>query len=292
MKKRFLIISLLVICLVLLSCSSGRGTVVVGAKDFTEQYILGHMLELYIEANTKINVDLKTDMASDVIFAGMRTGVIDIYVEYTGTVYGSYLVRSDSRNPEEVFNVTSTTLLDRYNIHMLEPLGFNNAYHLAVRRDTSVLYDLRTISDLAKVSSDFIIGGSAEFLTRSDGVPNLKLAYGMNFRAERAIDGTDRYAAINNDEIQVTEVFSTDGHLIAYDLVVLEDDLHFFLPYQGAIIIRGEIAEQYPELVTALSKLSGLLTDDIMAALNYRVDVLGESPRDVAEGFLKLNNLI
>jgi len=264
----------------------------VGAKDFTEQHILGHMLELYIEANTKLNVDLKIDMASDVIFAGMRTGVIDIYVEYTGTVYGSYLVRSDSRNPEEVFNVTSTTLLDRYDIRMLDPLGFNNAYHLAVRRDTSVLHGLRTISDLAKVSSDFIIGGSAEFLTRSDGVPNLKLAYGMNFRAERAIDGTDRYVAITNDEIQVTEVFSTDGHLIANDLVVLEDDLHFFLPYQGAIVIRGEIAEQHPELVTALSKLSGLMSDDVMTTLNYRVDVLGESPRDVAEGFLKLNNLI
>jgi len=292
MRKVGSVIALLIICGMLFGCSPRSGTVVLGAKDYTEQYILGNILALLIENNTNMNVTLKTDLASDVIFAAIRTGVIDAYVDYTGTVYGNYLSLSETKNPIEVFDITSRAIRNNYDLHMYKPLGFDNSYGLAVRYDIATEYGLRTISDLAEVSEDFVIGGSAEFLIRSDGVPNLKRLYEMRFSNEIIVDGIKRYSAVSDGEIQVTEVFTTDGHLLAHSLVILEDDRHFFLPYQGVVIVRDEILEKHPELQPVLEKLSGLITDEIMRSLNYRVDVLGETPEDVAESFLRENNLI
>ena len=276
----------------LFGCSGSKKEIIVGTKDFTEQYILGNILTIYIEENTDINVTVRSDLSSDIIFAAIRTGVVDLYVDYTGTIYGNYLIRSESKSPDEVFDFAQKTLLSNYNLHMFDPLGFNNSYNLAVSRSVADEYNLRNISDLASVSENFIIGGSAEFLTRNDGLPNLKVQYNLGFKSERAIDGVDRYTALAANEIQVSEAFTTDGHLLVHDLIVLEDDKHFFPPYQGAIIIRNEISDEFPELVDLLNKLSGLLTDDVMRGLNYRVDVHDESPRDVAMYFLTRNNLI
>ena len=290
------IISLLLlfplVCGFIFGCSGSKKEIVVGTKDFTEQYILGNILEIYIEKNTDINVTLKTDLSSDVVFAAIRTGVVDLYVDYTGTIYGNYLVRSETRSPEEVFDFAKRTLLNNYNLHMLDPLGFNNSYDLAVSRSTADEFGLKTISDLAGVSEHFVIGGSAEFLTRNDGLPNLKIIYNLGFKSERAIDGVNRYDAISANDVQVSEVFTTDGHLLLHDLVVLEDDKKFFPPYQGVIILRNEISENFPELIALLESLSGILTDDVMRGLNYRVDIHDESPRDVAMYFLTRNNLI
>ena len=292
MKKAGLVITMLIICGMLFGCSAKSNTIVVGAKDYTEQFILGNLLAILIEENTNINVTLTTDLASDVIFAAVRTGAVDVYVEYTGTVYGSYLVQSETGSAREVYDLTSRMVLERYDLHMLNPLGFNNSYNLAVRFDTANEYGLRTLSDLAEVSDDFVFGGSIEFLTRNDGFPNMKLLYDMSFLDEKIIDGTRRYTAINNDDIQVTEAFSTDGHLLAHALVVLEDDKNYFQPYQGVIMVRGETLENNTELRAVLEKLSGLISDDVMRTLNYRVDVHGESPEAVARSFLIENNLI
>jgi len=292
MKIISLILLFPLICVILFGCSGNKNEIVVGTKDYTEQYILGNILAIYIEENTDINVTLKIDLASDVIFAAVRTEVVDLYVDYTGTIYGNYLVRSETRSPEEVFDFAKRTLQNNYDLDMLTPLGFNNSYNLAVSRSTAEEYNLKTISDLAEVSENFIIGGSAELLTRNDGLPNLKILYNLGFKAEHAIDGIDRYIAVNENVIQVSEVFTTDGHLFLQDIIILEDDKNYFLPYQGAIIIRNELSEKFPELPVLLNKLSGMLTDDVMRGLNYRVDVHNESPKDVAMYFLTRNNLI
>ncbi|MDR2532551.1 MAG: glycine/betaine ABC transporter substrate-binding protein [Oscillospiraceae bacterium] len=292
MKKSILIMALLVICGTFAGCSRRNAAIVVGAKDFTEQYILGYMLKLLIEDNTSLNVTYKSDLASDVLFAATRTGAVDLYVEYTGTVYGSYLKISDERSADEVYEISARELMERHNLLMLDRLGFNNTFALAVRADTAKEYNLKTISDLAEVSADFIFGGHAEILNRYDGIPNLKITYNMTFKEERVVDPVLRYDAIANDEIQVIEVFSTDGMLNESNLVVLEDDKQFFPPYQGMVIIRDETAEKHPELLEILGKLAGLLTDEVMQELNYMVNVAGEPPKDVAEDFLRASNLI
>jgi len=292
MKKTILLILFLVILGVIYGCAEREPDITVGTKDFTEQYILGNILALLIEEHTDLTVAYKSDLSSDVIFAGIRTGVVDLYVDYTGTVYGSYLRLSETLSGEEIFEITVRELNERYDLRMLDKLGFNNTFALAVRADIASEYNLRTISDLAHVSSDFAFGGSSEILSRFDGLPNLKRLYNMSFAEEIPMNGIDRYNAIANDEVQVIEAFSTDGMLLNFDIVVLEDDLGFFSPYHAAIIISNETAEEYPELLSVLQKLSGVLTDEIMRELNYKVDVLDELPEDVAEEFLRANNFI
>jgi osmoprotectant transport system permease protein len=131
-----------------------------------------------------------------------------------------------------------------------------------------------------------VFGGGFEILNRNDEIPQLKIAYDLTFKEERAVEGVLRYSAIENNETQVTEAFSTDGMLLEYDLTVLEDDKKFFPPYHAAPVIREETAEKYPELTAALGKLTGALSDDAMRELNYNVDVLKQNPRDVAAEFL------
>jgi len=260
--------------------------------DYTEQYILGNILSQYIEANTNVKTTMTVDMASDMIFAAIRTGVVDTYVEYTGTIYRYYIALSESRTAEEIFDITSGVIKEDYDIHMFDPLGFNNTYQLAVRRETAAEFNLKTISDLAEVSEDFIFGGSGDLIRRDDGLPNLKRLYNMTFKEEIPLFGIDRYIAITRDEIQVVGIFSTDGNLVTHELVILEDDKNFFPPYEGVIIIREETMDEFPELQRILAKLSGMITDDTMRELNYRVDILGDTPEEVAEYFLRRNNLI
>ena len=294
MKKTKLLILLFIILGlgVIYGCAEKEPDIIVGTKDFTEQYILGNILVLLIEEDTDLTVAYKSDLSSDVIFAGIRTGVIDLYVDYTGTVYGNYLRLSETLSAEEIYEITVRELDGSHNLRMLDMLGFNNTYSLAVRADIALEYNLRTISDLSHVSSNFKFGGSSEILSRFDGLPNLKRLYGMHFAEEIPMEGNCRYTAIASDDIQVVVVFSTDGMLLNFDLVVLEDDKAFFPPYQGAIIIRDETVEAHPELLNILQMLAGTLTDETMRNLNYRVDVLGELPRNVAEDFLRTNKFI
>jgi len=293
MKKFGFILLILALCVFFSGCKEDeRETIIVGSKDFTEQYILGNMLELYIKANTDFNVLYNDNMASHVIFAAINTGVVDLHVDYTGTIFGYYLNNSGNNDPNEVYEISARELMAQYDLRMLGLLGFNNSYNLAVRQDTADEFGLRTISDLARVSSGFIFGGSAEIINRSDGLPNLKIIYDMYFKEERIIYNEERYPAVANDEVQVSEVFTTDGLIAEYDLVVLEDDKNFFLPYHGVIVIRNELAEKHPGLVELLERLEGRLSDEVMRGLNYRVDVLGETPRSVAERFLRENGLI
>jgi len=287
------LILLLTLTIPLLSgCSPKETSIVVGAKDYTEQDVLGNILTVLIEENMDIKVDYKHEMASNIVFAAMQSGDVDVYIEYSGTVYANYLGYSEMKNADEVYDISAKELKDKYKLLMLEPLGFNNTYCLAVKPALAAEYNLRTYSDLAEVSDNFIFGGGFEILNRSDGIPELKKVYDLAFREERAIEGVLRYSAIENDDTQVTEAFSTDGMLLEYNLVVLEDDKNFFPPYHAAPIIREETAQKYPELVALLDKLTNTLSDDTMRDLNYKVDVLKQHPRDVAVAFLKDNGLI
>jgi len=177
---------------------------------------------------------------------------------------------------------------------MLGKLGFNNSFEFAVRRDTAERYGLRTFSDLAAVSSNMILRCGEVLASRNDGLPNLERLYNMNFKDVVKDHGNseDRYIALKNDDVQVLEVFTTDGLLLEYDVVVLEDDKGFFPPYHGAIAVRNEILDKHPELLGVLNLLEGKLPDSVMTNLNHRVDFGGESPKDVAESFLQQIRLI
>lgn len=292
MKKIIGFLLAAVLMLSCIGCQPQEKKIVVGAKDYTEQDVLGNLLTILIENNSDFIVEYKHEMASNVIFAAVQSGDVDVYVDYTGTVYGNYLNYSEMKSADEVYDISVSELKEKFDLLMLDPLGFNNTYCIAVTAETAQQYNLKTFSDLAAVSSNFVFGGGFEILNRNDGIPNLKKVYNLTFKEERAVEGVLRYTAISSGETQVTEAFSTDGMLTEYDLVVLEDDKSFFPPYHAAPIIRQDTYDKYPELKGILSKLTGVLTDDVMRDLNYRVDVLKEKPDQVSRDFLSSQGLI
>ncbi len=296
MKKTIItVLTIMLLAAMLLSgCAGGSGdkTIVVGAKDYTEQDILGNMLSVMLEENTDLTVEYKHEMASNVLFAALQSGDVDVCIDYTGTIYGNYLSYSDIKTADEVYDISVKEMSEKYQLDVLKSLGYNNTYCLAVRPETAEQYNLKTYSDLAKVSSDMVFGGGFEILNRNDGIPNLKKTYNMTFKEELAVESVLRYEAIQKNETQVTEAFSTDGMLLQYNLVVLEDDLNFFPPYHAVPVIRQDTAKQHPDVVKELDKLANAITDEQMRELNYQVDVEKKNPREVATAFLKSAGLI
>jgi len=294
MKKGILLLILVVLTVSMAAgCSSkNERSIVAGAKDYTEQDILGNILTLLIENNTDLKVTYKHEMASNVLFAALQSGDVDVSIDYTGTIYANYLGQLDTRDADEVYDISVQGMIEEFNLIVLDKIGFNNTYCLAVRPDTAAEHNIRTYSDLAKVSQDFVFGGGFEILNRIDGLPGVKATYNMSFKDEIPLDGVLRYTAIGNNETQVTEAFSTDGMLMEFDLVVLDDDKNFFPPYHSVPVIRADTAQKYPELLDVLDMLTGAISDDAMRELNYKVDVLKQEPRNVAEGFLREAGLI
>ena len=203
MKKILSLALALILVLGLMSgCQTSSNTIVVGAKDYTEQDVLGNLLAVLLEENTDFEIQYKHEMSSNVIFAAVKSGDVDVYIDYTGTIYGSYLDYSDMKSADEVYNISVKEMSENFKLDVLAPLGFNNTYCIAVTPETASTHNLKTYSDLAKVSSGFIFGGGFEILNRNDGIPNLKKAYDMAFKEETSIEGVLRYTAIANGETQ------------------------------------------------------------------------------------------
>ena len=298
MKKGILLfLAALILSLAFTACPGGRrgDTIVIGAKDFTEQFILGYILQALIEEHTDLNTRVVSNLPTWILFQSLSQpgGEVDIYIEYTGTIVGNIFGDTTPRSPDETFRVAREGLRDRYNIRMLDRIGFNNTYTLSVRPDTAQQFNLWTISDLARVSNQLILGGTMEFVNREDGLLGLRRAYGgLEFRSEVTINGVLRYTALMNDEIQVTDAFSTDGMLLRFNLVVLEDDLEFFPAYHAAVLMLEETAQRFPQLVEVSNMLTGVLDDQSMRRLNYLVDGEQQSPQAVARNFLREAGLI
>lgn len=297
MKKSKKILSLLLTVAisagVLAGCGKEKDTIVVASKNYTEAFILGNMFASIIEENTDLNVERKINLGGTAIaLEAIKSGEIDLYPEYTGTAYGSIMGESELSDPTEVFAAVKKYYNDEFNISWFEPLGYNNTYAMAVRRETAENYNLKTCSDLAKVSNELILGSTFEFADREDGYLGLQKVYGMNFKEAKCVDGNLRYQALTNSKSDVIDAFTTEGLLKGMDLVLLEDDKNFFPPYYCAPIIKNETLEKYPEIKTELDKLVGIIDEETMIGLNYKVDVDAEDPEKVADDFLREKGLI
>lgn len=262
--------------------------IVVGSKDYTEQHILGHMLSDIIEDKTNFKVDRKINLGgSQVLLTAAKSKEVDVYVEYTGTIYSSVMKEEDKRPADEVFSMVGEELKENYGLIVMEPLGFNNTYAIAVNKDIAEKNNLESISDLKSVSKDLIISPTIEITNRLDGLDGLIETYALDFNKIIPMNGSPRYLALENGESQVTDAFSTDGLLQEYDLKVLEDDLNYFPTYDAFPLIGEDVINDHPEIKEAIEVLVGEIDADTMRSLNYKVDVLGENPRNVANEFLK-----
>lgn len=261
----------------------------IGAKDFTEQNIIACIYAELIEAETNMKVNRKLELGgTQVVFTALTNNELDMYIEYTGTLSVNILnIEIDDFSTEEGINKRiSDCLLNDYNIDMLKPIGFNNTYAVAVRPDTAESYGLQSLSNLAKISKQLRACPTLEFMNRPDGIKGLMKIYGLSFKQVQPMDGTPRYMALINGQCEVIDVTSTEGLVQQYGLVVLKDDRNYFPSYNAVPLVRHSILTEYPELEGVLSLLDGQISDGDMRQMNYRVDVIGESPEEVAKSFL------
>ncbi|NEQ26434.1 MAG: quaternary ammonium transporter [Microcoleus sp. SIO2G3] len=295
-RRSFVLLVLaLLTTLTVIACGSGGsgGTVKVGSKDFTEQFILGEMYALVLE-NNDIKVERKLNLGgTPVAQAGLESGQIDLYPEYTGTGLLTVLKQPANSDQKQVFDTVSKAYKEKYNLVWLEPAPMNNTQALAMRQEDAVKHGIKTISDMVKKANQFTIASTAEFQEREDGLPGLKKVYG-NFEFKKLIplDPGLRYQALKNGEANVVEAFGTDGEISALNLVVLEDDKKLFPPYQVAPVVRQEVLDKNPGIRDALNTLSPKLTDATMQRLNYEVSGKQREPAEVAKEFLTQEGLL
>ena len=297
-EKITLIVAAVIICVlvgngVISSAVKSNKTITIGSKDFTEQLILCNLYADVIEKQTDVNVIRKENLGgTQVCYGALKKGEIDMYVDYTGTLYCDLLSHKASSNMTAVYNTCKKELNDKYNIELLKQCNFNNTYTMAVTKATAKKYNLSSIADLQKCSSNMKTGTTLEFLNRSDGLSGVCKTYGLNFKKSVGIDGSPRFTALANKEVDVIDAFATDGLLLKYKLVVLKDTKHFFPPYYAVPCIREDTLKKYPELKGAINSLSPYLTDSVMMKLNYEVDEENKEPADVAKEFLQEKGLI
>ena len=273
--------------------SSEEGRIVVGSKNFMENKLLAEIFAQLIEARTDLSVKRQLGLAgTQVCFEALRTGAIDLYPEYTGTGLVSILRQPPTGDSRTALTTVRSEFLRRWDMWWLNPLGFENAYALAVPRDRLPADPPRTLSDLAAFSASLTAGFGYEFIQRPDGLPGLKTRYGLTFQRVQAMQQSLKYQAAAAGEIDVLDVYTTDGRLFVYDFVVLEDDQRFFPPYEAAGLIRGATLKRYPEVGSVLGLLSNAFDARIMRQLNYRLQEGGESVEVVARDALSALNLL
>ena len=295
-KKFKVATSIIVVVVILGSIASSflgkEDTIVVGSKNFNEQLILGDMVSSLIEAKTDIKVERKLNLGgTNVVFSAMKSKDVDLYVEYTGTLLVNILKQPALTDSTKVYNIVKKDFAKQYNMEVLNPIGFNNTYVIAVKKDFAKKNNLNTISDLSKISSTLKGGFTMEFANRPDGYLGVNKLYNLNFKSIKGIDAGLRYTALEKNETQVLDAFSTDGLLKKFDLKLLKDDKNFFPPYYAVPLVNADTLKKYPELKGVLKLLDGKINDETMRALNYRVDN-GEQSKKVAEDFLKSINLM
>ncbi|MCP3983309.1 MAG: ABC transporter permease subunit [bacterium] len=249
---------------------SPRPRAVVGAKTFTEQYILAQLITSRLEA-AGFEVDTLDSLGSTVVFDALTTGEIDIYVDYSGTIWANHMKRGDTPPASEVLAEMAAWLDREHRVLSLGPLGFENAYALAMRRDRADALGISTIEDLARRSPQLSAGGDYEFFARPEWIA-VRDRYGLDFKQQRSLDSTLMYSAVVEEEVDVISAFSSDGRIAAYDLRVLSDPLQAFPPYD-AVVLLSQSARFRPELVAALTPLIGAIDDDLMRSANKLVDV-------------------
>ena len=277
-------------------CSCGgvrQNRIVVGSKNFTEQLILGELLAQHLEAKTHLPVDRRFYLAGTYICQqAILAGRIDVYVEYAGTALSAILKQPVERDPRKVYARIKEAYAQRFQLAVLEPLGFENTFALVIRGPDARRLHLKTISEAAAFASNWRPGFGYEFMERPDGYHGLVQAYGLKFAAgPRIMDLGLLYRALLENQVDVVAGNSTDGLIAARDLAVLEDDRHYFPPYQAIPILRESTLAAHPEVGKALSALADRISDEDMRKMNYAVDGEHRDAQDVVREFLKAKHL-
>jgi glycine betaine/choline ABC-type transport system substrate-binding protein len=266
----------------------------IGSKNFTEQMILAEIMAQRIEHETGLRVERRFNLGGTMIcHEALVRGEIDMYPEYTGTGLIAIL-KSDERpsDPGEVYEMVAGKYEENFDIRWLGPMGFNNTYAIAVRRENAEKKGWTKVSDLRAEAGSLRAGFTAEFSERPDGYPGLKEAYGFGFGTVIGLDPALMYDAVKEGQVDLITAFSTDSRIPGYDLVILDDDRGFFPPYYAAPVIRMDTLELHSEIADALAPLSGIMNEQTMQGLNFQVDQEKRPVREVVSEFLAVRGLL
>ncbi|HKF51805.1 MAG TPA: glycine betaine ABC transporter substrate-binding protein [Candidatus Acidoferrales bacterium] len=268
---RCLILTCFTVLILVSGCVSRQDTIVVGSKNFPEQAILGEILAQQIQAKTKLHVERRFYLAGTYIcHQALLAGRIDMYVEYTGTALTAVLKQPPETDPQAVFDRVRSEYARRFNLIVEPPLGFNDSFAIVIRGQDARQDQLHTTSQAAKYSPNWRAGFGYEFMERPDGYDGFVKTYGLKFTGEpRIMDLNLLYRALTAHQVDIVAGNTTDGQLLGDDFTVLEDDKHYFPPYQAVTIVRSEIGKNRPGVLAAIAELSGKISDNNMQHLNY-----------------------
>jgi len=262
-----------------------EGRVVVGAKTFTEQYILSRILSGHIQDVTGAATDVVSSLGSTVAFDALRSEEIDVYVDYSGTIWATIMRReSAAEGRDAVLDEVGRFLSEQHGVEVAGTLGFENAYALAMRRQQAEQAGIRSIGDLTAQARRLVIGGDYEFFGRPEWIA-IRDTYRLTFAAQRTMDSSLMYLAVAGGDVDVISAFSTDGRIAAFDLLVLEDERGAIPPYDAVILAGPRLVRERPDVVAALRQLTGTIDAERMRRMNFAVDQDGASPATVADAF-------
>jgi osmoprotectant transport system substrate-binding protein len=271
---------------------TGKPTISVGSKSFTEQLIVGNMVALLLESKG-YPVNRRLGLASTaLVHAALLKGDVDVYVEYTGTGLVTILKQPSIADPQAAYDAVKKMYAEQFHLIWAKPWGFNNTYALMMRQADADRLKIKRISDLKSTAKDLVLGSTIEFASRPDGIPGLTKQYGLTFKDTRSMDPGLVYQAIASKQVDVISGFSTDGRIPQLKLAVLADDQKFFPPYYAAPVLRADLVQKSPIILEVLNRLAGKINDQTMAQLNLEVDGDRRSADEVAAEYLKGLHLI
>jgi osmoprotectant transport system substrate-binding protein len=300
MRRGVYVTSIVTILLALLtSCAPPRPDhPVIGAKNFTEQVVLGELLAQEIEAKSHLKVERRFYLAGSYIaHQSLIAGRIDAYVEYTGTALTAILKQPlpDSKNrhnSEQVLDTVRRLYAAKYHVTVGPPLGFNNSFAMIIRGDDARRLHLTTLSQAAQYTPHWKLGVGYEFEQRPDGLRGLSAFYGLKFEGQpRTMDLGLLYRALNAHQVDMIAGNTTDGPIQAFGLTVLQDDKHYFPPYQAVPLVRDEALRRWPQIQLAVDALAGKISADDMRAMNEAVDGQHRDPAEVVREFREKKGL-
>ena len=259
-------------CLLTGACLPARDNViVVGSKNFTEQLILGELIAQQIEATTRLPVERRFYLAGTFICQqAILSGRIDMYPEYTGTALTAILKQNPAGSSEQVYDRVKSEYSSRFNLELGPPFGFNDTFAIEVRGEDAQRLHLKTISQVATYTPHWRAGFGYEFMERPDGYKGLAATYGLRFaEPPRIMDLGLLSRALKEKQVDLIAGNTTDGLIPALNLFVLDDDRHYFPPYEAVPVIRQQVLVKHPAVLDAVSGLAGKINDQEMRELNY-----------------------
>ena len=294
--RRLNLCVLILAALVLLpSCSpSHEDRIVVGSKNFTESFLLGELIAQQIEVHTRLKVDRRFYLAGTYICQqAILAGRIDVYPEYTGTALTAVLKQNASGDRQDVYRRVKDQYEKRFGLTLGPPLGFNDTFAMEIRGEDARRLNIKTLSQATAFAPHWRAGFGYEFMERPDGYRGLAATYGLHFAEQpRVMDLGLLARALRDHQIDLAAGNTTDGLIPALDLFVLDDDRHYFPPYEAVPVVRAQTVQQHPEVAQALAELAGKISDEEMQHMNYAVDGQRRDVADVVREFLKNKGLV